>query len=362
MSGGSAAVSAGALSLLRDCVRGRPGERLLIVEEPKGAGYYDDEAPRLAAAAARDQGLRVYRTVAPPGVAGAVEMDSFLESLRGFDHVVFFARVGDQLRFADVSRLPPATMCYALDGVMLNSAFGGACHEGLCAVRAAVDTALSAAETVHITCPLGTDYAGRLLGGGRPPGDVSLKRFPMLVPRPMPAAGFRGRVVLSRFLVGTGSRFYHPYWLDLQRDVVAVVEGNRIAGLEGDAATVARVRAHYEDVAGRFCIDPWFVHSWHAGIHPACAYPDRAQDNMERWSGSAFGNPRLLHFHTCGDYAPGEISWNIVDTTVTLDGVAVWERGRLHPERLPEGSALMAAHPNLAALYAAPSRAIGIED
>ncbi|MGD1879279.1 MAG: hypothetical protein ACFB13_17470 [Kiloniellaceae bacterium] len=360
-------ISSGVLSLLRDCVGARAGERLLIVEEPAGAGYYDDEVAGIAAAAARSYGLRVYRLVAPPGAASAEEMAGFLEGLHGFDHVVFFARIGDQLRFADVSRLPPATMCYTLDAAMLDSAFGAATHRGLCAVKDVIEAAVAAAGTIRVTCPRGTDYTGRLMPvkaaaqAVQSSGDVSLKRFPMLVPRPVPVASFSGRVALSRFLVGTGSQFYDPYWCALPQDVFAVIEGNRLVDLEGDAAAVAVVRDHYRDVAGRFGIDPWYVHSWHAGIHPACAYAGRAQDNMERWSGSAFGNPRILHFHTCGDYAPGEISWNLVDATVTLDGLAVWEAGRLYPERLPGGEALLAAYPDLAALYAAPCAAIGIE-
>jgi hypothetical protein len=30
----------------------------------------------------------------------------------------------------------------------------------------------------------------------------------------------------------------------------------------------------------------------------------------------AFANPRYLHFHTCGNYAPGEIAWSLFDVKV----------------------------------------------
>ena len=52
-----------------------------------------------------------------------------------------------------------------------------------------------------------------------------------------------------------------------------------------------------------------------------------------RWAQTVFANPRVLHFHTCGTGPPGEICWMVIDPTVTIDGVALWENGRLHPDR-----------------------------
>ncbi|MEE9320063.1 MAG: hypothetical protein V3U76_06415 [Granulosicoccus sp.] len=360
MTSDSSLVSAGAMGLLRDCVGGQPGERLLIVEEPQGVGYYDDEVPHMTAAAGRAMGMKVYATEVPAGLSSPDELAAFVDTLRGFEHVVFFARVGDQLRFTETSDMPPSTMCYTLNREMLDSAFGTACYQGLCEVKSFIDDAFAAASEVRVICPRGTDYIGQLDHSGNPPADVSLKRFPMLVPRPVPARGFAGRVVLSRFLVGTGSNFYEPYTLTLDEDVHAIVEGNRLVRFEGIESEVARVNAHYVDIAKRYDIDPWYVHSWHAGIHPACEFSADARRDLLRWSGSSFGNPRLLHFHTCGDYAPGEISWNVVDPTIYLDGTAVWENGYLHAERLPGGAGLFDAHPRLRELYRVPVRNIGI--
>jgi len=190
--------------------------------------------------------------------------------------------------------------------------------------------------------------------------EVSVKRFPQLVPRPIPATGFRGKVVLSRFLLGTGSRYYEPYYLTLPQDVVACVEGNKITHFEGDADQVERVVNHYQHISSQFDIEPWYVDSWHAGIHPACHFDTNAETDILRWSGTAFGNPRLLHFHTCGEYAPGEISWNIVDPTIYLDNVPVWENGQLYPDRIPACKHILNAHPNLAAIFANPTRDIGL--
>jgi hypothetical protein len=353
--------SAGALSLMRDCVKGTTGETLLIVVEPAGLGYYDTEAQNSAALMALSMGMTVRQIEAPPHVASAHEDYEFMQSIAGYDHVVFFSRIGDQLRFSDLSSAPSSTMCYTLDREMLDSAFGSACHQGLCEVKALVDQAFDVCEHVHVTCPRGTDYSGSPRRSATPPVDATLKRFPMLVPRPVPAEGFSGRVALGEFIVGTGSHYYNPFSLFLEKDVFVVVEDNQAIRFEGDPGEAARLSEHYEDIAGRYGVDPWFVHSWHAGIHPGCGFPAPARSQIMRWSGSAFGNPRLLHFHTCGAYAPGEISWNIIDPTITLDGVAVWENGRLHPERLPGGSEIMAKHPHLTEHFRAPRIDIGVD-
>lgn len=356
----TAAIPLGALSLLRDCVHGGPGDRLLIVEEPHGAGYYDHEAQKIAAAAGRAMGMKVYETEAPCSICDQDEVAAFVELLKGFDHVVFFTRVGDQIRFSELPDMPPSTMCYALDREMLEGPFASACHHGMCELKAAIDEAFAAASEARVTCPSGTDYAGDLSSFSMDGVEVTLKRFPMLVPRPAPAEGFRGRVALTRFLVGTGSRFYEPYSLPLAGTVFAHIEDNRIVDFEG--AEAGKVREHYQRVGDQFGLDPFFVHSWHAGIHPGCGFGAEAESQIIRWSGSAFGNPRVLHFHTCGDFAPGEISMNVFDPTITLDGVAMWEGGRLHPERFEACAHILASHPNLRELFAAPRRDIGIPE
>jgi hypothetical protein len=122
---------------------------------------------------------------------------------------------------------------------------------------------------------------------------------------------------------------------------------------------VAAAEGHYADVAAKFGLIKDYVHSWHAGIHPGCEYLRPAGEHMERWSGSAFGNPRILHFHTCGDYPPGEISLNVLDPTVRLDGVAVWDNGVLHPERIVGGAELLAAYPDMAAAFRNPATQVG---
>lgn len=351
---------AGAISLIRNCVGGKAGERLLIVCEPEINGVYDTRAPKLAAAAARAVGMTVYELESSSFVSNDDEKAILLDSLRGFDHIVFFSRVGDQIRFSSNDIMPSSTMCYTLDQESLNSNFGTACHHGMGEIKRLIESALENSTEIRVTCPLGTDYVGCPNWGAEPHTEVTLKRFPLLVPQPIPARGFRGRIALSRFLIGTGSRYYDPYYLPLPNNVFAFVEDNRIVSFEGSEEDVQRVENHYRHVSNQLSIDPWYVDSWHAGIHPGCNFKTDAATDMMRWSGSAFGNPRILHFHTCGQYAPGEICWNILDPTVTVDRIALWEAGTLHPERLPEGMSVLAQHPHLAELFANPVREIGL--
>ncbi|OED41132.1 hypothetical protein AB833_10260 [Chromatiales bacterium (ex Bugula neritina AB1)] len=353
-------VSAGALTLLRDCVGGSAGERLLIVSEPEGNNFYDDDAPSLTAIAARSLGMTVYETEAKSFIATSADTKALVKTLSGFDHVVFFSRLGDQIRFSENVDIPPATMCYTLNRESLNSAFGTACYHGLCEIKRIIDEAFLTARSIQVTCPRGTDYRGAPENSTQPPTEVTLKRFPMLVPQPVPCMGFSGKIALSRFLIGTGSRFYEPYFQPLPNDVTAYIEDNGITEFDGPADDVTLVENHYRHVASQFNIDPWYVHSWHAGMHPGCHFSQAAESDIIRWSGSAFGNPRLLHFHTCGNYAPGEISWNILDPTIIIDDIAVWENGCLHPERLPDSARVLDRHPNLVELYRTPVRDIGL--
>ena len=108
--------------------------------------------------------------------------------------------------------------------------------------------------------------------------------------------------------------------------VVLVIDGGRIIGFEGPDAK--RVEDHYDYVADLFQIDGRNVHSWHAGIHPKTWYDQRVADSLTRWGTVAFNSPRYTHFHTCGDYPPGEISPVLIDATITFDDEILWQDGR----------------------------------
>ena len=346
-------------NLLRQCGDVSAGDRVLIVREPAHERFYGARTAEHVFEVALRLGLRADQCVVD-FVPEATDLPhDLIKAMQQVDLTVFFARIGDQSRFMDMPAGARAVVSYALDDQALASPFGTADHQFFLRLQRLVEQALSDAE-IRVTCPLGTELQGRTkhAASGQ---DVSIRRFPMLMPAPVPADTFSGRVAPCGFLAGTGSRYYDPYGVSFDGPVMADVSEGRLTGFQGAVADVARANAHYDFVSARFGIDRNAVHSWHAGIHPACRFRGAAQDDLMRWSGSAFGNPRLLHFHTCGAYAPGEICWSVLDPTVTVGGVALWDHGRLRVERIEGGPDLLAQYPEAARLFDDPVREVGLD-
>ena len=363
---------AGARNLLEGCVGLAAGERLLLVVEDSAHGYYAAAAPACVGEVAAGLGAAV-ETYRAPLIGGPDDLPADLaQRIGAADHVVFFARIGDQLRFTALPGKADKTMCYALDGGVLGSALCRMPQGLMTAVLARLEQAIAAASRWRMTCPLGTMIEGSVenfhasaegeAGGGEQggAGGFSLKLFPEMIFRPLPCRSASGRVAVARWVMATANRVYEPARLDLDRPVFARVDGGRIAGFEGPGATVAALEAHYRHVGALFGIDPWVVHSWHAGIHPKTTYPRPAGENLERWGGLAFASPRYAHFHTCGDYPPGEIAWSLFDVTASFDGETFWRDGRLVFLDRPEIQALLADYPDWNEGFA-EERAIGID-
>lgn len=358
-------LDAGARNLLRNCAGLRRGWKVVVVAEDPGLGWYDDAAPEAVADTARKMGAHV--SVIPVGGPEAGLPDPVRAQIAASDLSVFFARIGDQDRFGDRLQGARTVMSYARTAPALASLHGRLDHRAMLALKAAVDTVLAAARLIEITCPLGTCLSARRDQMVTTPGrDVSILRFPLGVPRPVEAAAFSGSVTLARYLTPTGSRSYTPASLalpgaDAAEPVSAEVLGGRIRGFAGPEAMVAQIEAHYTHVSGLYGIDPWVVHSWHAGIHPGCGFDAPAGRDPDLWSNSVFNNPRFLHFHTCGAYAPGEICWMIADPTVRVDGRDLWRDGRLNLSGFPSLAGALADWPVLARAFRAPVLSVGIE-
>jgi hypothetical protein len=349
----------GAENLLINCAGARPGDRLLIATEPASFGYFDPDAAPCIARTAEAMGIEV--DVVDVGFDPDTPhlSDALLHRFEAADIILFLARLGDQLRFSEMPQGKTIVVSFALRQELLASGFGTAHHAAFVAIKAEVNTRLAAAREVHLTCPAGTDVIGTPQMDPGEGGDTSIRRFPMSVFTPVPAHSFSGRVAMT-FLTGTGSHYYRDYNLEFDAPVLALLQDGRLTGFEGSKSDVARANAHYDRVARTFNIDRNLVHSWHAGIHPGCGYYWDIRDNYERWGGAAFGNPRILHFHTCGAYAPGEISWNVIDPTIEIDGVTYWDQGVFRADRLPGGPAILESYPCAAALFAAPDPEIGL--
>ncbi len=352
-------IAKGARNLLVNCGDFAPGDYVLIVQEEPITGWYADGLARAIEMQADELGMRPrLLKVGPPDEALG---DDASAALADADHTVFLSRLGDNDRFEGGEPGKTKIMCYIRDLEGLSSPFGCTDHRAMIALKDAVNRILLSAREIDITCPLGTSVQGVLPGGiGQESDDVTVRRFPVAVPIPMPGKTLSGRIALARFLTPTGNRPYDPAFVAIDEPVFAEIENGRIRGFHGAVADVARVEAHYERVGQRFDIDPRAVHSWHAGIHPGCAYKQEAAADPDRWSNTVFGNPRFLHFHTCGDYAPGEICVMVVDHSVSVDGRLLWDSGRLRHGDFDETRDCMAAWPMLREAFDNPSPEIGI--
>ena len=350
----------GAQNLLLNCAGAASGDRLLIAYEPSEYGYFDENAVGCVTTAARSLGVSVDAVDVGFNPDNPHLPEHLLHRFEQADIILFLARLGDQLRFSEMPQGKKIIVSFALNQEQFGSGFSNGHHDAFLELKERTNAVLKTAREVRLTCPAGTDVVGRPEMNLEPEGDCSILRFPMSVFTPVPAHSFSGRVALSGFLTGTGSRYYDDYTVEFDGQLFALMENGRLTGFEGLAQDVAKANAQYDRVSSMFGIDRNFVHSWHAGIHPGCGYYWDMRENFEKWGGSAFGNPRLLHFHTCGAYAPGEISWNVIDPSIEIDGVTCWDKGVLHAERLPGGAEILTKYPCAGALFAHPDPEIGL--
>ena len=349
----------GATNLLINCAAAKVGESVLIVQEHTELGWYDREAPEVVAQKALSLGLKP--TKFQVGAPGPTRDQNLLHQMSEHDLTIFFARVGDQDRFSDNAGQERSVMVYARDGASLGSQFGQTHHMAMTALKKAVDDVVFNGKTITITCPLGTEYSGNVPKVEREDSrDVTIKRFPLGVPQPVPAGGFSGQVALAGYLTPTGSKPYTPASCKIEETIFAIVENGCIREFRGPRQSVAAVENHYSIVSQQLGIDPDHVHSWHAGIHPGSSYAASVHDDPDRWSNNIFTHPRFLHFHTCGAYAPGEICWMIQDPTIAVDGIRLWDNGQLRPESFSPTSAALEQWKELRDLFAGPSGSIGI--
>ena len=346
-------------NLLLNCAELSSADSLLIVHEDSALGWYDAAVTEAVASAARDLGIN-FQTIevgAPQNQRDA----RVIEAMQAHDCTLFLSRIGDQDRFAEPQAGKKIVMCYVRTEDMLASGFAGVSYAATLAIKKVLDGLISRASRIDIQCPLGTDCSlNQQPSEFTELSDVSVRRFPLGVVTPIDAGGLNGRVALADFLTPTGSNVYEPASLALEEAVFALIESGRIDKFEGAADTVTSVEQHYQQVAQQFGIDADFVHSWHVGLHPGLSYLQDAAADPDRWSNTIFNHPRILHFHTCGAYAPGEISWIVKDPTVVLDGKPLWDRGILRVDDFEETRACLQQWPELTQLYAQDAGQVGI--
>lgn len=348
----------GAENLAQNCLQVKAGDTALIVSEDPDLGWYDVKAANLIEDALKEMGC-IVSTVRVGGPDDGLPV-GFADRVEAHDTIVYLARIGDQDRFVDKLPGKNVAMLYARDTRALTSAYATTGHHAMVAFKTAVDAVAKASNRVAITCPLGTRLEGGVEMEDFESGEVSVKRFPLCVPQPVLARAISGRVALARWLTPTGSRSYSPASVRIDDIVFAHVEQGRVAGFEGDRRSVEVIEQHYRRVAEQFGLDKDAIHSWHAGIHPACFFEGRVEDDPDRWSNSVFGSPRFLHFHTCGSAPPGEICWMVLDPTIVFDEVALWQDGSLQPQNFDQTASVVKGWPELSDLFAAGAPPIGL--
>ena len=354
----------GLSNMLEDAIQIQPGVKVLVAYEDASLGWYDGELKdRVIEYCRVTLGVEVDSVeVGPPANTPSAPLEERLQA-QSFDWVIFLARLGDQGRFDEDRDGPRKLMVYTRRVSQLESTFGTVSQAAMLSLKSVVDGLIARAKTTTISCPHGTQLISgynaevsrsNLNEGQGESGaskDVTVVRFPAAVSTPVSAKDFSGQVVLRHGLTSTGSRVYDPPNLPIGKPVTVHVVNGRIDRFEGQDQDVQGVREHYERVASRFGIEPMIVDSWHQGLHPGTdASPDPA-DDLCLWGETLFTSPQYLHFHTCGEYPPGEICWMVEFPTLTLDGRKLYEDGRIRVDAFEEFMPCLDQHPELRGLF-----------
>ncbi len=331
-------------NLLLSCMQLQRGDRILIVDEPEQAGLYSATISQRIAARSVELGATV-NIISHPLVQRSADFSlELVARMQGVEHTLFMSRIGDYARFMPFGGRCRKTQCYALDETMFASPYAGICYQLMHTLHARLEAALMAAEEWHISCPLGTDLSGSFcwpsLRGGNDE-DFSLPMFPVTGFKPIPCATASGQVALSRWLLPGAAPKVEPGYIDLADTVMAEVKDGQLSALHGSAHSLKTVNAHYDRIANTLGLNRNRVHSWHAGINPHTAFTGCLSTELDHWESVSFASPRYLHVHTCGDYAPGEITWPVFNPTVIIDGNVWWQDGQLMWYQNPENLALI---------------------
>jgi hypothetical protein len=350
----------GARNLLVNCLKLTAGDRLVMVTEEPGENFYDSDGPSCVAAEVQRLDCQ-FTEVSLPLVRNPAELPAEARSLIAeASHLVFFSRLGDQVRFTDLPGPGTKTMCYALDIGFLGSSFCRLPHGFMEDLSAVLWQDITAARRWRISCPRGSDLSGKILPEQTAATDFTVKLFPQPIFPPISCGTASGRLVFGHWLMSTGNSIYEAPNLLLDGFLVAKIEKGRIQGFDGAKDQVIKVQSHFERVGKELNIDPYVVHSWHSGVHPKAYYPSPAQANIERWGAVAFANPRYTHFHSCGDYAPGEIALSLFDASIAFDDQLYWDRGDFSFLKTSRIAALATKH-GLALEDLRMNREIGLE-
>lgn len=321
----------GIANLLDNCLKAGPGASVLVIHGPDC--FYDDAAVRAFEAEARHRGLIVLSHQVPPISCPEEVPPSLIKAMQSADFTVFFHSLGGMLRFISIPNAGTLCMTFAPSLATFGADFCTLDHRLMQALMKALQARLDDSSAWRITCPLGTDLQSPTappMSGGVTGDGFSLLQFPIGSHRPMLAHKMNGKLMI-KWLVSTGVHRVDPFGITLSEPVCAHVQDGRITGFTGQPHDVERVRRRYAQMGQHNANkdETMVLNSWHAGIHPYGFCDTPLESNVEKWITMAHHNPRMVHFHSCGDFNPGEIVLPIVDPTISLDGVDYWRDGQM---------------------------------
>ena len=322
-------------NLLNNCAELNENDTLLVISEDSKFGWYDKDISIAVYDYAKNK-LGLSTELLIVGEPQNNSKNTLEKIIDNYDCAIFLARIGDQERFEKPSSTK-RIMSYVRNIDSLCSLFASTNYEEMKKFKDVINKIIFDADNIEISCPLGTNLKGTIdkknINQNK---DTSIVRFPVVVPSPILAKNFSGEVVLDGYLTSTGSKVYEPISLKIESPVTATILNGKIANLNGEKKVVEKIEKHYETVSKIFNIDHDIVHSWHAGINPGIHYSNSVEENPDRWSNTIFPSPKYLHFHTCGNYAPGEICWMIANHNIKIDNVPLWENGILKVDSFDE--------------------------
>ena len=342
-------LSKAAHNLLIECARLKQSDTLLIVREKESLGWYKNDISDFILQCAEEIGI--HTSLDEVGSPETNQDQNFYKKINKYSCVIFFARLGDQNRFEKKGFSTKRVMSYVRDCKSLASIFGTLDYNLNMLIKNAIDQLIENSNIIKINCPLGTNLIGEIAPDNSETTEVSVLRFPILVPKPIDAKPFSGKVVLNNYLTSTGSRFYKPNFIKINSEVTIHIENGRIADIQGRYDDVNNIQNHYAYVSQKFDIDMRAVHSWHPGIHPGAEDNKFYEYDPDKWSNTVFGQPKYLHFHTCGNYAPGEICWMIPNHTVLIDDKPLWKDGELMLDGFEHTKGLLEKHGTLKNIF-----------
>ncbi|MFT5217945.1 MAG: hypothetical protein ACI9LO_000494 [Planctomycetota bacterium] len=352
---------AGVGNLLFDCAQAKPGERILLVGESGGSDFFEPGICDDVARVARDAGIDAAVILVEPVSDASRFPQAVTEAMQAVDVVIFFSRLGDQVRFIATPGNSRKIMCYALTRKLLSSAFSSTGFSAMKKTHDLLKEEITASTKYEIKAACGTRLSGEIAAdkSSLPTlTDFSLELFPVMIFPPVNCHRLHGQLVLKDFLLSSSTRTYEDSVLILKSPVTAIIEDSRMVHFEGDDRVITSIRKQLERAAGITGGDPYQINSWHTGINPYTFYETDPYVDLERWGTVAYGSPRYTHIHAAGNN-PGDISIQLFDASISFDERLFWDRGRFVFLDRPELQSFI-ENPGNEMLDSSPIMSIGI--